>query len=87
MLTIFEGVSAVPFATVAPYLQHLLPHAVSSELSPWSCQMRAFCLEYGVAMRHRAGIFKLDLPRLVADECNDMTSEQCGASSLSFSRT
>jgi len=26
------------------------------------CQMRAFCLEYGVALRQGAGVFKLDLP-------------------------
>ncbi len=31
------------------------------------CQMRAFCLEHGVAMRQGAGAFKLDLPRVIAD--------------------
>ena len=38
-----------------------------------SCQMRAFCLEYGVAIRQGAGLFKSDLPRVIADECNDLT--------------
>lgn len=37
------------------------------------CQMRAFCIEYGVAIRQGAGVFKLDLPRVVADEANDLT--------------
>jgi len=37
------------------------------------CQMRAFCLEYGVAIRQGAGVFKRDLPRVVADESNDLT--------------
>lgn len=37
------------------------------------CQMRAFCLEYGVAMRQGAGVFKLDLQRVLADEGNDLT--------------
>jgi transposase len=38
------------------------------------CQMRAFCLEYGVPIRQGAGVFKIDLPRVVADESNDLTS-------------
>jgi transposase len=37
------------------------------------CQMRAFCLEYGVAIRQGAGVFKLDLPRVIGDESNDLT--------------
>jgi transposase len=37
------------------------------------CQIRAFCLEYGVAIRQGAGVFKLDLPRVLADEANDLT--------------
>ena len=35
--------------------------------------MRAFCLEYGVAIRQGAGVFKIDLPRVIADESNDLT--------------
>ncbi len=30
-------------------------------------QMRAFCLEYGVALRQGAGLFKLDLPEALED--------------------
>lgn len=30
-------------------------------------QMRAFCLEYGVALRQGAGLFKLDLPEALKD--------------------
>lgn len=37
------------------------------------CQMRAFCLEHGVAIRQGAGVFKLDLPRVIGDPENDLT--------------
>lgn len=37
-------------------------------------QMRAFCLEYGIAIHQGAGKFKVDLPRILADESNDLTS-------------
>jgi transposase len=37
------------------------------------CQMRTFCLEFGVAIRQGAGVFKFDLPRVLADEANDLT--------------
>ncbi|MBH5373422.1 IS110 family transposase, partial [Bradyrhizobium glycinis] len=35
-------------------------------------QMRAFCLEYGVPLRQGAGMFKLELPRALNDEGNDL---------------
>ena len=37
------------------------------------CQMRAFLLEYGIAMRTGAGAFKAELPKVVDDESNDLT--------------
>jgi transposase len=37
------------------------------------CQMRSFCLEYGIAIRQGAGVFRLDLPRILANEANDLT--------------
>lgn len=37
-------------------------------------QMRAFCLEYGVALRQGAGLFKLDLPEALKDPVNDLSS-------------
>ena len=37
------------------------------------CQMRSFCLEYGIAIRTGAGVFKIDLPRVLGDESNDLT--------------
>ena len=37
------------------------------------CQMRAFCLEYGIAMHQGAGRFKSDFPAVLADESNDLT--------------
>lgn len=36
-------------------------------------QMRAFCLEYGVTIRQGAGLFRLDLPNVLADDNNDLT--------------
>lgn len=36
-------------------------------------QARAFCLEYGVAIRQGTGVFRLDMPRVLADEANDLT--------------
>ncbi|KIV66971.1 putative transposase [Rhizobium sp. UR51a] len=37
-------------------------------------QMRAFCLEYGIALRQGAGLFKLDLPQALEDHSNDLSS-------------
>ncbi|KAF2989103.1 IS110 family transposase (plasmid) [Methylocystis sp. MJC1] len=37
-------------------------------------QMRAFCLECGVAMHQGAGKFKADFPRIIADEGNDISA-------------
>lgn len=36
-------------------------------------QMRAFCLEFGVALRQGAGVFKFDLPAALVNEHNDLT--------------
>jgi transposase len=36
-------------------------------------QMRAFCLEYGVTIGQGAGLFRRDLPGILADETNDLT--------------
>ena len=35
--------------------------------------MRAFCLEYGIALRQGAGLFKLDLPQVLEDRSNDLS--------------
>jgi transposase InsO family protein len=40
-------------------------------------QMRAFCLEYGVAIRQGAGLFKLEVPRIIAEDSNDLTPTGC----------
>lgn len=37
------------------------------------CQMRAFCLEYGIAMHQGVGKFKADLPRVLGDMTNELT--------------
>lgn len=36
-------------------------------------QMRAFCLEYGIAIRQGTGVFKLDITRIISDQNNDLT--------------
>lgn len=36
-------------------------------------QMRAFCLEYGIAIHQGAGKFKAEIPRVLADETNELT--------------
>jgi transposase len=36
-------------------------------------QMRAFCLEYGIALRQGAGLFKLNLPLVLDDASNDLS--------------
>lgn len=38
------------------------------------CQMRAFCLEYGIAMHQGAGKFKANMPRVLEDEDNDLSA-------------
>lgn len=38
------------------------------------CQMRAFCLEYGIAIRQGVGAFKASLPGILADGSNDLTA-------------
>jgi transposase len=37
------------------------------------CQMRAYCLEYGIAIRQGVGLFKRDLPGILSNEANDLT--------------
>lgn len=37
------------------------------------CQMRSYCLEHGVALRQGAGVFKVDLIRVLNEEDNDLT--------------
>ncbi len=36
-------------------------------------QMRAFCLEFGIPIRHGVGSFKAELPQILADDKNDLT--------------
>ncbi|ADY66007.1 IS110 family RNA-guided transposase [Agrobacterium tumefaciens] len=37
------------------------------------CQMRAYCLEHGIAMRQGAGVFKVDICRVMDDLDNNLT--------------
>ena len=43
------------------------------------CQMRAFCLEYGFAIRQGAGLFKLELPRIIAEDFKRPNADGCVA--------
>lgn len=52
---------------------HRIRDRVSANRTQLICQMRAFCLEYGIAMRQGAGAFKLDFAAAMADESNDLT--------------
>ena len=47
-------------------------------------QMRAFCLEYGIASHQGAGKFKVDLPKILADEGNDLTPAMRRILAMSF---
>ena len=47
---------------------HRIRDQLVSNRTRLSCQMRAFCLEYGVAILQGAGVFKIDLPKVIADE-------------------
>lgn len=37
------------------------------------CQMRSYCLEHGVALHTGAGVFELDIARLLDERSNDLT--------------
>lgn len=37
------------------------------------CQMRSYCMEHGIAIRQGAGVFKVDLLRILDDQENDLT--------------
>jgi len=52
---------------------HRIRDRIVSNRTQLICQMRAFCLEYGIAMRQGAGIFKIDIARVIGDESNDLT--------------
>jgi len=52
---------------------HRVRERMISQRTKLICQMRAFCLEYGVAIRQGVGVFKVDLPAAIANEENDLT--------------
>jgi transposase len=52
---------------------HRVRDRIVSNRTQLICQMRAFCLEYGIAMRQGAGVFKIDISRVIADKSNDLT--------------
>lgn len=52
---------------------HRIRDRMVAERTRLICQMRSFCLEYGLAMHQGAGKFKADLPRVLADLGNDLT--------------
>lgn len=38
------------------------------------CQMRSFCLEYGIALRQGIGMFKVNLPQVLEEPTNELTT-------------
>lgn len=52
---------------------HRVRDRLSYDRTPLISQAGSFCLEYGIAIRIGAGIFKLDLPSMIDDETNDLT--------------
>jgi transposase len=53
---------------------HRIRNLMVTDRTRLICQMRAFCLEQGVAIHQGAGKFKADLPRVLANEENDLTA-------------
>lgn len=53
--------------------RHRVRDRMVAERTALICQMRAFCMEYGIAIHQGAGKFKADLPRVLSDETNDLT--------------
>ena len=53
-------------------LHRIRDQLVSSRTS-LICQIRAYCLEFGIAMRNGVGVFKKDFPQVLSAESNDLT--------------
>jgi transposase len=54
---------------------HRIRDAMVTNRTRLICQMRAFCLEYGIAIHQGPGKFKIELPRVLADAANDLTDQ------------
>jgi transposase len=52
---------------------HRVRDLMMSNRTALICQMRAFCLEFGIAIRNGAGAFKQQLVAVVGDEDNDLS--------------
>lgn len=53
--------------------QHRARDSLVKSRTALICQMRAFCLEYGISMRQGTGAFKLEIQRALANEDNGLT--------------
>jgi transposase len=53
--------------------RHRIRDLLVAQRTALICQMRAFCLEYGIAMRKGVGVFRLDMQKALADDGNDLT--------------
>jgi transposase len=54
---------------------HRIRDAMVTNRTRLICQMRAFCLEYGIAIHQGPGKFKIELPRVLAEAENDLTEQ------------
>jgi transposase len=52
---------------------HRVRERIVANRTALSNQIRAFCLEYGIAMRRGAGLLKLDIATALENEANDLT--------------
>ncbi len=53
---------------------HRVRDRVISHRTRLISQMRAFCLEYGIAIHQGAGKFRADMPRILADDANELSA-------------
>jgi transposase len=77
-----HDVRIIPAQFVKPYVKsnkfdvqalHRARDRLVSTRTRTVSQIRSFCLEYGITMRQGIGVFKLDLPRILSDDANELT--------------
>lgn len=54
-------------------MMHRVRSRLVSSRTNLICQMRSYCLEHGIAIRQGAGVFKVDLVRILDDPENELT--------------
>jgi transposase len=57
---------------------HRIRDRIAGNRTQLICQIRAFCLEYGIAIHQGAGKFKAAIGNVIADEANELTPSMRG---------